>query len=60
MDGTRFAKMCREAGLLDNRFTTTHVDIIFTMVKPKVRASSSIQFKSTASTAHLCAVIRHY
>jgi len=39
MDGFRFAKLCREAGLLDGKkLTTTSVDLIFTKAKSKVRA----------------------
>eukprot|EP00877_Chromochloris_zofingiensis_P014320 jgi/Chrzof1/9141/Cz03g37130.t1 len=53
MDGTRFAKMCREAGLLDNRFTTTHVDIIFTMVKPK--GAKKISWKEFVQALNLVA-----
>ena len=34
MDGPKFAKMCRDAKLLDKRLTATEVDIIFTKAKP--------------------------
>jgi p25-alpha len=36
MDGAKFAKMCRESGLLCSRFSTTSVDLIFSKVKAKV------------------------
>lgn len=32
----RFVKLCREAGLFDDNFTSTGADIIFTKVKTKV------------------------
>jgi hypothetical protein len=38
MDGFRFAKLCREAGLVDGKkLSQTTVDLIFTKVKAKVR-----------------------
>ncbi|GBG80331.1 hypothetical protein CBR_g30699 [Chara braunii] len=35
MDGGKFAKFCRDGGLLDKQFTATAVDLIFSKVKPK-------------------------
>jgi len=35
MDSARFAKLAREAGLLDRRITSTTVDLAFTKCKPK-------------------------
>lgn len=35
----RFVKLCREAGLFDDNFTSTGADIIFTKVKTKVSPS---------------------
>jgi len=34
MDGTKFAKFCKDMGLLDKRFFATDVDIIFARSKP--------------------------
>ena len=36
LDGARFAKLCREAGLLGGRLNTTGVDLVFSKVKAKV------------------------
>ncbi|KAF6258199.1 p25-alpha-domain-containing protein [Scenedesmus sp. NREL 46B-D3] len=33
MDGFRFVKLCREAGLIDGRFSTTSADLVFAKVK---------------------------
>lgn len=35
MDGRSFAKLCRDCGLLDRKFTPSDADIIFTQVVPK-------------------------
>lgn len=35
MDGFRFVKLCREAGLIDSRFGTTAADLVFAKVKTK-------------------------
>eukprot|EP00775_Hariotina_reticulata_P004264 gene4264-4515_t len=35
LDGFRFAKLCREAGLVDRSFSSTAADLIFTKVKAK-------------------------
>ena len=35
MDGAKFAKMFRDLKLLDKKFTSTDVDIIFSKVKAK-------------------------
>ena len=34
MDGSKFAKMCRDSKLLDKKLTATDVDIIFAKAKP--------------------------
>lgn len=34
MDGTKFAKFCKDMKLLDKNLTTTDVDIIFAKSKP--------------------------
>ena len=34
MDGTKFAKLCKDMKLLDKNLTTTEVDIIFAKCKP--------------------------
>lgn len=36
LDGSRFAKLCRDAGLLGGRLNTTAVDLVFSKVKAKV------------------------
>jgi hypothetical protein len=36
MDSARFAKLCRESGLLGGKLTNTAVDLCFTKVKAKV------------------------
>lgn len=36
MDGARFAKLCRETGLLGGKLNATSVDLIFSKVKVKV------------------------
>lgn len=36
LDGARFAKLCREAGLLGGRLNTTAVDLVFSKVRGKV------------------------
>jgi hypothetical protein len=43
MDNAHFAKMCKEAGLVDKNFTTVDVDMIFTKVKSK--GARKINFK---------------
>ncbi len=35
MDGSKFAKLCRDCKVLDKKVTTTDVDIIFSKVKAK-------------------------
>jgi hypothetical protein len=35
----RFVKLCREAGLIDGRFSTTAADLVFAKVKTKVSSS---------------------
>eukprot|EP00884_Botryococcus_braunii_P021327 jgi/Botrbrau1/7879/Bobra.9_2s0053.2 len=46
MDGAKFAKLCRESGLICSRFGTTSVDLIFSKVKAKgARKIHYIQFK---------------
>lgn len=37
MDGAKFAKLCRETGLLCSRLNATAVDLIFSKSKPKVQ-----------------------
>lgn len=37
LDGSKFAKLCRESLLLNSSFTSTSVDIIFSRVKAKVK-----------------------
>ena len=39
LDSVRFAKLCRESGLLGGKLTTTAVDLSFTKVKSKVGSS---------------------
>ena len=39
MDGAKFAKLCRDSGLLHGRLNSTAADIIFTRVKTKVGSS---------------------
>lgn len=34
MDGTKFAKFCKDMGLIGKNLTATDVDIIFTQSKP--------------------------
>lgn len=34
MDGTKFAKFCKDMGLVGKNLTTTDVDIIFAQSKP--------------------------
>ena len=34
MDGTKFAKFCKDMGLVDKRFPATDVDIVFAQSKP--------------------------
>jgi len=34
MDGTKFAKFCKDMGLVDKRFPATDVDIVFAQCKP--------------------------
>ena len=34
MDGTKFAKFCKDMGLIGKKLTTTDVDIIFAQSKP--------------------------
>lgn len=36
MDGAKFAKLCRECGLIEGGLTATAADLIFSKVKPKV------------------------
>jgi len=36
MFACRFAKLCREAGIVDKVFSATAADLIFTKVKTKV------------------------
>ncbi|KAK3233783.1 hypothetical protein CYMTET_55948, partial [Cymbomonas tetramitiformis] len=43
MDGSRFAKLCRECRLLDSHFTSISVDIIY--AKTKQRNARKIDFK---------------
>ena len=35
MDGSKFAKLCRDLKILDKKVTATDVDIIFSRVKAK-------------------------
>ncbi len=35
MDGSKFAKLCRDCKVLDKKVTSTDVDIIFSKVKAK-------------------------
>ena len=35
MDGSKFAKLCRDLKILDKKITSTDVDIIFSKVKAK-------------------------
>eukprot|EP01062_Namystynia_karyoxenos_P018872 TRINITY_DN1702_c0_g1_i1.p1 TRINITY_DN1702_c0_g1~~TRINITY_DN1702_c0_g1_i1.p1 ORF type:complete len:477 (+),score=162.54 TRINITY_DN1702_c0_g1_i1:85-1431(+) len=35
MDNAKFAKFCKETGLVDKQFTATDADLIFSKVKPK-------------------------
>ena len=37
MDGSHFAKLCRECGLVGGKLTTTAVDIAFSKAKNKAR-----------------------
>ena len=54
MDGFRFAKLCREAGLVDGKaLTATAVDLIFTKVKP--RGAKKIGFDEFAHALGLLA-----
>ena len=48
MDSARFAKLCRESGLLGGRLTTTGVDLCFTKVKAKVRGGAGRQEAAAA------------
>ena len=36
LDGARFAKLCRDSGLLSGRLNSTAVDLVFSKAKPKV------------------------
>ncbi|GBF90596.1 hypothetical protein Rsub_03168 [Raphidocelis subcapitata] len=54
MDGFRFAKLCREAGLVDGRkLTPTGVDLIFT--KAKARGAKKIGFEEFSHALHMLA-----
>lgn len=33
MDGRQFAKLCKDCGFLDKKFTTTDADLLFTSIK---------------------------
>lgn len=47
MDGKEFAKMTKDVGFIDSKFTTTDVDIIFAKVKDKTaRKITFEQFKN--------------
>ncbi len=47
MDGRQFAKLCKDAGLLDKKLTATDVDLIFAKVKDKsARKISYSQFEN--------------
>eukprot|EP01065_Artemidia_motanka_P008551 TRINITY_DN14307_c0_g1_i1.p1 TRINITY_DN14307_c0_g1~~TRINITY_DN14307_c0_g1_i1.p1 ORF type:complete len:440 (+),score=142.74 TRINITY_DN14307_c0_g1_i1:73-1392(+) len=35
LDGGKFAKLCKDTKLIDKKFTTTDVDLLFSKVKPK-------------------------
>lgn len=41
MDGTSFAKLCRETGLLGGKLNSTSVDLAFTKAKSKVSLASA-------------------
>lgn len=57
MDGSHFAKLCRECGLVGGKLTTTAVDIAFSKAKNKARQSprgcspSSCPMQAGAATA---------
>mmetsp|Transcript_10819 Transcript_10819/g.15126 ORF Transcript_10819/g.15126 Transcript_10819/m.15126 type:complete len:149 (+) Transcript_10819:79-525(+) len=47
MDGKQFVKLCKDTGLVDKKFTTTDVDLIFAKVKDKsVRKITFAQFEN--------------
>eukprot|EP00878_Enallax_costatus_P026549 GHUV01028495.1.p1 GENE.GHUV01028495.1~~GHUV01028495.1.p1 ORF type:complete len:130 (+),score=37.87 GHUV01028495.1:458-847(+) len=53
MDGFRFAKLCREAGIVDSSYPTTSVDIVFAKVKAK--GSKKISFAQFDDALNLIA-----
>ena len=53
MDGRQFAKMARDTKLIDKKFTSIDLDIIFAKVKAK--ASRKITFKQFKDAITLCA-----
>ena len=61
MDGSHFAKLCRECGLVGGKLTTTAVDIAFSKAKNKARqlpldCSPSCPMQAGAATASLAGV----
>lgn len=45
IDGSQFAKLCREAGLLNRSLNCTHVDLIFAKTSNKARCLNYSKFK---------------
>jgi hypothetical protein len=49
MDNAKFIKLCKEAGLIDTKFTTTDADLLFSKIKAK--GARKITFSQFADLA---------
>ena len=56
LDGTRFAKLCRDCGLLDRSVTATQVDLIFAKSKP--HGARKIAFREFVQALALIAEVK--
>eukprot|EP01062_Namystynia_karyoxenos_P073731 TRINITY_DN70551_c0_g1_i1.p1 TRINITY_DN70551_c0_g1~~TRINITY_DN70551_c0_g1_i1.p1 ORF type:complete len:471 (+),score=111.34 TRINITY_DN70551_c0_g1_i1:99-1415(+) len=55
MDIVRFAKFCRDTGLIGRRFTTTDADLVFSKVKPKGARTINFQTFRTHAVPEIAA-----
>lgn len=53
MDGRQFVKLLKDCGILDKKFTTTDIDIIFAKVKEK--KERVIDYETFLNALQLCA-----